>query len=172
MPRNDAAARQKISDALAGKRAGSVAQGYCFDENGYKTLTMRRDHPLSLVGGRLAEHRMVLYDNIGPGPHACYWVDRYHCGKTELHWGGRGGIHVDHLDNDRQNNDPDNLVPSCVGCNIRRGEQPIYRRARLTIDDVRAIRHSDQPLKEIAAQFGISISYASQVRSGQRPVNI
>lgn len=78
-------------------------------------LCNQYEHPLSR-GGQLEEHRKVLYDKIGPGPHYCHWD----CGKL-LEWGGIRGICSDHLDGDTLNNDPENLVPSCVVCNRQRG---------------------------------------------------
>jgi hypothetical protein len=66
--------------------------------------------------GEVLEHRRVLYDAIGPGPHECHWSGISGCGKV-LEWGGTGGIQADHLDGDKLNNDPTNLVPSCLGCN-------------------------------------------------------
>lgn len=35
-------------------------------------------------------------------------------------WGGRDGIHADHLDGDKTNNTPENLVVSCGPCNCLR----------------------------------------------------
>lgn len=77
-------------------------------------------HPLACHTGIAHEHRIVLYDKIGPGTHPCHW-----CGKAII-WmpGGRTGdgvLVVDHLDNNSRNNVPENLVPSCHGCNNRRG---------------------------------------------------
>lgn len=103
-------ARQKASAA----RRGS-ARGYSLNPAGYRDLHMQDDHPLARSGGLLGEHRKVLYDAIGAGPHPCHW-----CGKS-LEWGGLGGIVADHVDNDKLNNDPSNLVPSCNPCNTGRG---------------------------------------------------
>lgn len=84
-------------------------------KDGYRLVTVH-GHPLA-ESGQLLEHRKVLYDAIGPGEHPCRW-----CGQT-LTW--QAGITetalvADHLDFDRANNDPSNLVPSCNGCNVRR----------------------------------------------------
>jgi hypothetical protein len=80
-------------------------------------------HPLAYKDGRIKEHRFVLYEKIGPGPHACHW-----CGR-EIQWmpGGRAAFRdrrylvPDHLDTNPLNNAPGNLVPSCVPCNSSRG---------------------------------------------------
>lgn len=76
---------------------------------------------------KFGKHRLILFDKIGPGEHACH-----HCGKlvswdVSIH---RDRAHSDdhtralvsdHLDFDKLNNDPDNLVPSCNLCNSTRG---------------------------------------------------
>lgn len=80
-------------------------------KQGYVMLRYQ-NHPLASQFGEVLEHRKVLYDSIGPGEHCCHW-----CQKT-LAW---NEIHVDHLDDDKQNNDPSNLAPSCFKCNIDRG---------------------------------------------------
>lgn len=86
-------------------------------KQGYVVLLYKYDHPLCSPDGRVLEHRFVLYEKIGPGSHQCHWCDKV------LEWGGAKGIHADHLDDDRLNNDPDNLVPSCKKCNGDRGKK-------------------------------------------------
>ncbi len=76
----------------------------------YKTL-MRPDHPLADVRGRVAVHRMVLFDRVS-GPLPCFW-----CGGP-LEW--LKNLFVDHLNHDRHDNRPKNLVPACNGCNAGR----------------------------------------------------
>lgn len=78
------------------------------------------DHPLATRSGVVQRHRYVLFQKIGNGPHDCYW-----CG-VELNWvvgksgGGEGALVVDHLDGQRRNNSPENLVPACQKCNVGR----------------------------------------------------
>lgn len=80
-------------------------------------------HPLADERGAIGEHRAVLFAKLGPGRHPCHW-----CG-TIVEWRPvgaaleQGSLRADHLDGDRRNNDPANLVPSCNGCNVRRGKQ-------------------------------------------------
>lgn len=95
---------------------------YLAKDTGYRYLTGQYDHPLAGQNGIVAEHRKVLYDKIGPGTHECHWHGTRQCGRTALTWGGRGknAIRADHLDDDILNNSPDNLVPSCCGCNTWR----------------------------------------------------
>jgi hypothetical protein len=87
--------------------------------NGY-VIVWDTTHPLSRgFGNGLFEHRKVLYDAIGPGPHPCHWcsvmVD-WIVGKCV-----KGSLVPDHLDGNRVNNALSNLVPSCNRCNASRG---------------------------------------------------
>lgn len=85
----------------------------------YRTVAAK-GHPLAMANGRAYEHRVVLYDKIGAGPHACHW-----CG-TEVEWVGKGQpkeLQPDHLNDDGGDNRPENLVPSCRSCNTARGCQ-------------------------------------------------
>lgn len=84
-------------------------------KDGYRTLTLH-GHPLANCWGAVLEHRVILYDKIGPGEHPCHW-----CGKV-VSWepGRAAGITVDHVDFDRSNNSHGNLVPACNACNVRR----------------------------------------------------
>jgi hypothetical protein len=75
------------------------------------------EHPLCTPGrDYLAEHRIVLYEKIGPGVHPCHW-----CGHV-VSWTApplsADELHADHVDRSRDNNVPENLVPSCRRCNF------------------------------------------------------
>lgn len=81
-----------------------------------------QNHPLIPAGSKahsFPTHRLVLWKKIGPGTHACHW-----CQKPVTwmpgHHTERGALTVDHVDNNSRNNSPDNLVPSCHGCNAQR----------------------------------------------------
>ncbi|MCW2767545.1 MAG: hypothetical protein JWO11_3504 [Nocardioides sp.] len=84
----------------------------------YRMVTIAANHPLATKrGNRIPEHRLVLWDAIGAGPHVCH-----KCG-TRVTWitgvrTAKGALVVDHLDRDTHNNAPSNLAPSCHGCNI------------------------------------------------------
>jgi len=68
------------------------------------------------------EHRKVMYDMLGPGPQTCFW-----CGVT-LEW---PEAVVDHLNEDKQDNRPENLVVACNNCNRARGAMlPFIERLR------------------------------------------
>lgn len=175
--------RQKISEALlASKKKAEVSalrRGKCWNEDaeadgwylnraGYCYLTGQQEHPLA-IRGAVAEHRKVLYDKIGPGPHPCHW-----CRKM-LYWGGHDGICVDHLDDDKSNNDPENLVPSCSPCNSLRGGVVPPRgekngQAKLTEAEVLQIRRYPRSVshRALAIVFGVSPQTVGKIRRGER----
>lgn len=124
------AAKNKIS--RLGKRSNTVPSAGFFETGGYRMLTGQL-HPLAQKGGVL-EHRKVLYDLIGPGPHPCHWASRYGCEETSLEWSDGPRLVVDHLDGDKQNNSPDNLVPSCTRCNSSR--ERYEKIIKLTLESV------------------------------------
>ena len=85
-------------------------------------------HPVARQTGWAYEHRIVLYDAIGVGPHPCHW-----CGAQvrfdRTYPQHQDGLVVDHLNDDKADNRPANLVPSCNPCNSTRstldhGEAP------------------------------------------------
>lgn len=94
-------------------------------------------HPLAGKAKYLPEHRVLLWNRIGPGPHPCHY-----CG-TLIDWlpgeyTKKGALGVDHIDRNRANNNPSNLVPSCQACNNRNtsrtvlDEEPFVARANGT----------------------------------------
>lgn len=77
-------------------------------------------HPVSCKDGMIYEHRRILFDKIGWGPHECFWC------KTSIEWtpgekNKKGSLVVDHKDTDNTNNKIENLIPSCHKCNCLRG---------------------------------------------------
>lgn len=81
--------------------------------NGY-VRAYKKGHPLAICN-RVLEHRAVVFDDIGQACCPCEI-----CGKEES-W---STCHVDHIDNNRQNNERRNLRVLCRGCNIKRGLSP------------------------------------------------
>lgn len=77
-------------------------------------------HPLADIRGNVYEHRWILFSKIGPGVHSCHW-----CG-AEVRWASQTGakaglLQADHVNGDKYDNSPSNLVASCHLCNTRRG---------------------------------------------------
>lgn len=99
------------ADSLQGRRF--------MHPNGYWLISDIR-HPLADVSGKVYEHRAILWEKLGrPSVSQCHY-----CG-TDVYWFST--IHAerascDHVDFDRANNDPGNLVVSCIACNSRRGQ--------------------------------------------------
>lgn len=92
---------------------------------GYRQLYIP-NHPLVPTVGMVMEHRAVLWSVLGPGTHPCHW-----CGR-DLDWFATGSakLIVDHLDTNRLNNHPTNLVPSCKSCNSSRDTTAVSLGAR------------------------------------------
>ncbi len=87
--------------------------------SGYSML-LRKGHPICDSDGRIYEHRYVAYEwNGGVCPN-CFWCD------TLLNW---DNAVIDHLNEKKDDNRPDNLVVSCNPCNRARGAMlPFLRR--------------------------------------------
>lgn len=78
-------------------------------------------HPMAGANGKAYEHRVVLYGSIGAGCHSCHWC------KVPVRWEARQHtpdyLTVDHVNGKTDDNRAENLVPSCLGCNVTRGAQ-------------------------------------------------
>lgn len=87
----------------------------------------RPGHPLAGRNGHVYEHRYVLFELIGYGPHLCHWCN------APVTWSPKGTpscLQVDHLSDDGADNRPENLVPSCRDCNATRALQARSDRLR------------------------------------------
>lgn len=102
------------------RRNGSVAkklssrQQRIITPNGYVRI-FEPGHALADKGGYVFEHRQVMWAIAGSDCRPCEL-----CGKAET-W---ATCHVDHKDDDRQNNAEGNLRILCRGCNVKRGFRP------------------------------------------------
>lgn len=107
-------ARKRGTPGVAARERRPLGEGG-INEYGYRVISVP-GHPLATAQDKALEHRVVLHSVIGGGIHGCHW-----CGKS-LTWRGHAAtrINVDHLDFDRLNNVPSNLVPSCLDCNTKR----------------------------------------------------
>jgi hypothetical protein len=96
------------------RRTGSTSDPYIMGRYvtgaGYIKL-LDREHPLADSNGHVTEHRKVAYDKYGDTV-SCHW-----CGKP-LTW---ERVCVDHLNEVKDDNRPDNLVAACNPCNRARG---------------------------------------------------
>lgn len=86
------------------------------------------EHILSDSSGYIYEHRKIVYDSIGKGPHNCFWCE------IKLEW---QDIVIDHLNENKQDNNINNLVVSCNKCNRARGAMlPFIERMKENSFDV------------------------------------
>jgi hypothetical protein len=81
-------------------------------------------HPLAPRSPYVPEHRLLMWNQLGPGSHPCHY-----CGRS-LAWRpgeGVGGdaLVIDHLDRDPSNNKLGNLVASCTSCNLRNAARTV-----------------------------------------------
>lgn len=80
-----------------------------------------KGHPRSLGASRAYAHRVAFTEANGEGPFSCYW-----CQKA-VTW---ADMHVDHLNDDKQDNRPVNLVAACGVCNQQRGHHKVMAKHR------------------------------------------
>jgi len=100
------------AEAVTELFGGQVNAVHRYVVNGYVILGDKKDHPLANSHGQVAEHRFVVYEDLGKECGPCYW-----CGVS-LTW---DLARIDHLDEDKSNNSRLNLVTSCNACNRARG---------------------------------------------------
>jgi 5-methylcytosine-specific restriction endonuclease McrA len=94
---------------------------YRYNQSAGYVWVREPNHPLADSKGLVYEHRFVFYERNGSGPFKCHWC------QADINW---DVMHVDHLDDDKTNNNIDNLVPSCPRCNQKRGEWKMVAKQR------------------------------------------
>jgi hypothetical protein len=82
-----------------------------FHAAGYKVVHAK-DHPIAMRSGFIFEHRKVAYEKHEGICPPCHW-----CGVV-LGW---AEAVIDHLNESKADNRPDNLAVSCNNCNRARG---------------------------------------------------
>lgn len=103
-------------------KAAVIKPGLLNHSHGY-TLAYAPEHPLRRDSScRVYEHRRVYHAQHGDGPFNCYWC------STVVGW---DDLHVDHLNDVKNDNIPSNLVASCASCNQKRGFSKMARTQRL-----------------------------------------
>lgn len=106
------------------------------------------DHPLADANNTVYEHRFVYHQHHGEGPFLCHW-----CGKIVTWF----DMDVDHLDDDKSNNSPENLVASCPKCNRLRGQWKMIAQRRASGLQI-TLHGKTMCLSEWARKIGISAS--------------
>lgn len=77
---------------------------------GYQMLHLPQ-HPLAMANGSVYEHRKVIYDRHGECLPPCQKCSKQVSWKT---------VHIDHIDEVVENNEPENLRVLCRACNVMR----------------------------------------------------
>jgi hypothetical protein len=98
----------------------------------YETTVLPDTCLLGPKGLSVPVNRLLLFQRIGPGPHECHWC------RTHIEWrhGARNApntIVSDHVDGNKRNNAPDNIVPSCCKCNLWRANPLRIRHGELVV---------------------------------------
>ena len=98
-----------------------IKKDFYVHSKGYIILN-KEGHRLSDKMGRVYQHRYVYFEENGEGPFNCNW-----CNKA-IDW---SILHIDHVDEIKDNNDISNLVASCHRCNCRRSSYKIHEAGKM-----------------------------------------
>lgn len=99
-----------------------LPEGARIEKHGeYLRIANANGHPLAGLRGRIPFHRFVLFESLGcPDSTRCTWCGYLMPWKSTLSNAVAHVVCCDHLDGDKGNNQPDNLVASCSWCNANR----------------------------------------------------
>lgn len=98
-------------------REANEGHVYKDKKSGYE-IYIGYNHPAALACGVTRYHRIVLWEKIGGGEHPCHWCGKIVSWDKPMHTNWHYALIVDHVDWDKTNNDPSNLVPACNDCNL------------------------------------------------------
>lgn len=106
-------------------------QARSHNSKGYQMLFLP-DHPLAMANGSVYEHRKVVYDRHGENLPPCEL-----CAKS-VNW---KTVHIDHIDDSVDNNEPANLRVLCRACNTMRArvhipQHTVKRRHAITFEGI------------------------------------
>lgn len=117
------------------------------------------DHQLADSTGTVLRHRLVLFEKLNGQDADCHW-----CG-TPIAWGST--LLTDHLDFDRGNDDPDNLVPVCLSCNSSRQMTRGRKLEEGQIETIRSLVSGGRTKKSVAAMFSVSDVMVGRIVRGE-----
>lgn len=113
-----AANPEKVAEAQRRWRENNEGHTYLETTSGYVNY-IGYEHPATNASGVTNEHRIILWDKLEGANADCHWCDK------PLFWWKIYPQHgdalvVDHLNNIKDDNRPENLVPACGHCNLNR----------------------------------------------------
>lgn len=126
---------------------------------GYHKL-FEPSHVLCDSSGYVYEHRKVLFDIQGFDLRECEL-----CG-AEWSWNAIYHSHVDHINNDKSDNRPENLRPLCNSCNTSRSKPEMH-----TVSGKIAVTHNGVTMtpEEWSRADGVNVTgktIANRIRAG------
>lgn len=134
-----------------------VKPGLLTHSHGYK-LAHEPNHSLRRSSSRVYEHRVVYHAHHGDGPFPCHWC------SAVVTW---DDMHVDHLNDIKDDNSPDNLVASCPTCNQARGVEKMRIAMRMNSKRRHTVHGKTMCLSEWSRELGISnASINSRLKRG------
>lgn len=153
---------EKFAESRRKWRAAN--EGHTYEQpTGYVTH-IGFEHPISNPSGVTPYHRIVLWDKLSGNDAPCNW-----CGK-QLYWSKSyrdsptDALIVDHLNEVKNDNRPENLVPSCGPCNTKRSPRPKVHTGKCAVE----FCDRDAAIAGVAGEAMCKTHY-TQVWAGKEP---